>query len=165
MAAFLSSSEWSQAPRAEPFRKCGCVWKPTAIKSVCGVGKVKVPLEGLRETVRLPPPDECLLASIIGICLVSGFVPQREGDTDLTVYEAAFGESLFSCVHFWITHFILWLGKSYWIKKHGCFVLQSFSKSFLEILQSDWLSLILNYKEWGQFVSIRGNLEATVNLI
>lgn len=67
-------------------------------KSICGVGKVKVPLDGLRETVRLPPLDECLLASIIGNCLVSGFVPQRERDTDLTVCEAAFGESLFSCV-------------------------------------------------------------------
>ena len=54
---------------------------------------------GVQGTVKLTPLDECL-ASIIGNCLVSGVavVPQREGDTDLTMDKAAVGESLlFSC--------------------------------------------------------------------
>lgn len=47
--------------------------------------------------MKLTPLDECL-ASIIGNCLVSYVVPQKEVDTDLAMDKAAVGESLLSCV-------------------------------------------------------------------
>ncbi len=51
---------------------------------------------GVQGTVKLTPLDDCL-ASIIGNCLVSGVVPQREVDTDLAMGEAAVGNSPLSC--------------------------------------------------------------------
>lgn len=50
----------------------------------------------VQATVKLTPLDECL-ASIIGNCLVSDVVPQREADTDLAMDKAAVGELLLSC--------------------------------------------------------------------
>lgn len=50
---------------------------------------------GAQGTVKCTPLDQCL-ASIIGSCLVSGVVPQREIHTDLAMDKAAVGELLVS---------------------------------------------------------------------
>lgn len=61
--------------------------------------------------------DECL-ASIIGNCLVSGVVPQRDVDSDLARDKAAVGESPHSCAQR-----LMPLGRlcfaSEWKKEHG----------------------------------------------
>lgn len=58
-------------------------------------GKMKVPVGSVQGTGKPTSLDECL-ASIIGKCLVSGVVAQKEVDTNLAIDKAAVGESSLS---------------------------------------------------------------------
>lgn len=66
-----------------------------ANKCVAACWQSKGAAGGSQGTVKCASLDECL-ASIIGNCLVSGVVPQREIDTDLAMDKAAVGELLLS---------------------------------------------------------------------